>query len=93
MGVIMGSSMQELSDRERGILRNSLGLLYSKWPYRNHFATNHGCDTHEICLRLTEMGYMEHADPGEGQRHFFYTTKEGAAAVGVDEDHYLAALK
>jgi hypothetical protein len=91
--VIMGSVMQELTDRERGILRNSLGLLYAKKPYRNHFVVHQDSENFRICSALAKRGYMEDGNIGGTGMVYFYTTQAGAAAIGVSERDYLAALK
>lgn len=89
----MGSVMQKLTEQERRILHNSLGLLYAKKPYRQHFAAHDGTKTYAACCHLAEMGYMEPGEPGDGLMRFFYTTKEGAAAVGVSPEDYLAGMR
>lgn len=85
--------MEELTERQRGILHNSLGLLYEKKPYRNHFVVNVASPDHVTCSELAAVGYMEVGEATREGMVYFHTTKEGAAAIGVSERDYLAALK
>lgn len=67
------------------ILQHSLGLDdYGRGKaYRNHYATEPGCDSYLDCVALVELGFMR--DEGKiviwGGLHAFVVTDSGKSAV------------
>ncbi|UTU09595.1 hypothetical protein CcrBL47_gp309 [Caulobacter phage BL47] len=71
------------SDRQKGMIHNALGLLYSDKPYRRHFVVGRGSPNHDAWVELTVHGFAEEGEHGEdAQQLWFFVSEKGAALLG-----------
>ena len=57
--VLMDNTTMTLTDKQRHILRHSLGLTSpNRREYRNHFCTGPGSKDYSDCMALVESGHM-----------------------------------
>lgn len=73
--------MTDITERQREILRHTLGLNRSRKAYRNHFAVSPGSPDHDECRILQSAGFMECIDPELAPLLCFYATEKGACLV------------
>ena len=59
----MDNTTMTLTDKQRHILRHSLGLTSpNRREYRNHFCTGPGSKDYSDCMALVESGHMTRRD-------------------------------
>ncbi|WP_431860216.1 hypothetical protein [Azospirillum sp.] len=71
-----------LRPEERDIIRNALGLLHAKRPYRNHYCAPVSGSTRELLEGMADAGLMQRGRTQEGGTRYFHVTDAGAAAAG-----------
>ena len=71
----------ELSDRERDILRHTLGLDRARVSYRNHYSSTPQADSYLICMGLVAKGLMERTAGYAETMICFRVTDAGREAV------------
>lgn len=76
------------SERQRRMIHNALGLLYSKKAYRNHYVVGAGTPTETEWDQLVAHGYAERGRPIQpdqpSKQVWFYVTEKGAALFGQE---------
>jgi hypothetical protein len=82
--------MEDLTDRQRAILRRALGFENMNKPWRRDYLIKRWHEDYGICMELVRKDYMEAEKDRMQPMRFFYVTKTGAAAVGVSEVDFLA---
>ncbi len=70
----------ELTDEQKDIIRHSLGLGYSKKPYRNYYCASFGDPKLKELARIGAMTEGRIINRGENQ--YYLVTPAGAEAVG-----------
>lgn len=82
-----------MTDRHLEIIRHSLGLLRSKYAYRNHFCAEPGSEDYKRCVELEQAGFMRFGiSQSSGYcGDIFFVTQSGAEAVGVSASQYMKA--
>lgn len=73
-----------LTETQSGMMRNALGLLYAKTPYRNRFALYWGGDRCDDWADLCRQGLAEHFHTEASGMMFFAVTEDGFRALGLD---------
>lgn len=80
---------ENVTDRQRDILRHSLGIKEGDTPYRNHFVTGPGSDDYDDCCALVEQELMimhRGSEISGGDPIFVVTSAGQAVARGDNHD-------
>jgi hypothetical protein len=84
--------MEKITERERAILRHTLGLNYSPRQYRNYFCAEPGSDDYEACCALAVQGYLTRGFTDHTGLVYFHATLTGITVAHWSPNPATAAL-
>lgn len=71
------------------LMRNCLGLLYKKVPYRNYFMAPKNTETSNNWDFLCSLGYACKSEGASDKEHnYYYCTVSGARLLGVSDQEF-----